>query len=256
MRVVIVDDESHALRRLGASLAGEPDVEVVARCENGVEAIDAISRLKPDAVFLDVEMPEVDGFDVIDPFIDADCPEVVFVTAYDAYAIRAFDARAVDYVLKPVERPRLAEALDRVRRRLRERRSADRVAALEALVSDLRQSRAASGRDLWVKDRDAHVRVPQAGIIWIEAERDYVRLHLSDRALMMRETMGNMEQRLDPGRFVRVHRSAIVNRDAIRRAVYDGAGRWLLRLCTGAEIRVGRRHRAALADILKQGGEA
>lgn len=245
MRVVLVDDEPHALRRLGALLAEHRDVEIVARCQGGEDAIEAVREKQPDAIFVDVFMPEVDGFGVVGPFLNDDRPEIVFVTAYDEYALRAFDARAIDYLLKPVARERLAETMDRIRARLEDRRSGDRTRALEDTINELRSARGgvendARRRDLWIRHQGRAVRVAQRDIEWIEADRDYVKFHTSETTLMRRESMKSVERRLDPDSFARVHRSAIVNINHVVRSHTVRAGYRLLYLTSGAQLRVGR----------------
>lgn len=253
MRVLIVDDEPLALRRLEIILGRRGDIEIVGACRDGEQALEAICAQKPDAVFLDVRMPLVDGFGVTEAFENAQGPAVVFVTAFDEYALRAFESRAVDYLLKPVAEERLDEAIDRLRERLAERSAGERVAELQDALDGLRAERRAAQdqthHDFWVKDRQRVVRVAHDEIEWVEAERDYVRLHVEGRSWLLRETMAHMESRLDPARFVRVHRSAIVNAARIRAARATPSGARFLKLQSGAEVRVGRSYETVVARL-------
>ncbi len=257
IRAIIVDDEPHALRRLGALLAEHRDISIIDRCSDGDAALESIAKQQPDVVFVDIDMPEIDGFDVVSPFLDENGPEIVFVTAYDEFALRAFDARAIDYVLKPIERPRLAETLERLRRRMNERGSAERAASLEETVNQLRTARAGQDarskyRDFWIKHQGRLVRVPQSDIEWIEADRDYVRFHTDARALILRETMQNLEKRLDPEMFMRVHRSSIVNITRIVRSHVTPSGFRVLHMQNEAQVRVGRMYARDVSQLLKR----
>ncbi len=254
MRVVLVDDEPLAVRRLEILLSRLNGIEIVGTRFDGESALALIREVKPDTVLLDVKMPLLDGFGVADAAGRDDGPAVVFITAHDDFAVRAFDARAVDYLLKPVDPARLAEALDRARAYLDAREAESKVAELEATLNGLREAggKVARSRDFWVKDRDRVVRVPEREIEWIEAERDYVRLHVPGRSWLVRETMQRMERELDAARFVRVHRSAIVNADAIRMTKTTSSGGRVLRLESGAEVRVGRSYEATVARLVSE----
>lgn len=252
MRAVIVDDENHALNRLSLFLSEHADVEIAARCTNGEDAIDAVDRHKPDVAFIDVEMPEMDGFELASAIASPGGPQIVFVTAFDEYAIRAFDNQAIDYLLKPVERPRLAESLKRVRRRISRDQTLQQIDELENLIEDLRHERsgspgAARYRDFWVKDSGRVVKVAQKDIHWIEADRDYLHLHLAKRQLMMRETMNHMMERLHPGMFIRIHRSTIVNTEQI--AGFETGRNGLLSavLHDGTKLSVGQTYRSQIS---------
>ncbi len=256
LRVIVIDDEPHALKRLGSMLTEHRDVDVVARCRGGEEAIDAISAKRPDAIFVDIFMPEIDGFGVVGQFLDDDCPEVVFVTAFDEYALRAFDARAIDYLLKPVRRERLAETLDRIRERIGDKRSGDRASALENTIDELRSARGGASvdarrQDLWIRHQGRAVRVAQRDIEWVEAEREYVRFHTRDTSLMRRESMKSIEKKLDPDMFVRAHRSAIVNLSHVVRSHTVRAGYRVLHMTSGTKIRVGRSYAMEITRLLK-----
>ncbi len=211
IRAVIVEDEDPARALLREYLASHPDVTIVGECANGLEAVRVITELAPDLVLLDVQMPKLDGFEVLELLEHP--PAVVFVTAFDEYALKAFDVHAVDYVLKPVGRERLASALDRVRERLRASAPAVPAAALAA---------AARPPDRFlervvVKDGpNVHV-IPVSRIDWIEGQDDYVAIHAEGRALLKNQTLAAIEAGLDPGRFVRIHRSIVLNIDRLAR---------------------------------------
>lgn len=259
MRVVIVDDEHLALRRLEHLLARAEDVEVVARCHDGESALAAIADAKPDAVFLDVKMPMLDGFGVADAIAGEDGPAIVFVTAYDEFAVGAFETRALDYLLKPIEEERLGRSLSRLRDDLRRRKTDERIAELQTVLEDLRGARTAAGlaprdAEFWIRERGRIVKLADAEIEWIEAERDYVRLHTDGRAHMLRNTMQNMEGRLDPSRFVRVHRSAIVNVAHVAAVRVTPTGGRVLQLTSGDEVRVGRSYESAVNALVTRRG--
>ena len=253
IRALLVDDEPLALRKLRRLLAGERDVQIVAECSEGREAAAAIREHVPDLVFLDIQIPELDGFEVLDTLRRDELPVIVFVTAYDEYALRAFDAHALDYLLKPVARERFRETLERARDRVRERRAAgvvdDRLLALHAE----RQAAAAPGRHLTriaVKSdgRAYFVRVEE--IDWIEAADNYARLHAGGTSHLVRETLRTLEAKLDPHVFMRVHRSAIVNVDAIRELQPWFHGDHVMILRSGARLTCSRRYDERLRQML------
>lgn len=202
LRVVIVDDEEPARLALKHDLAAEEGVEVVAECANGFEAVKAVSELGPDLLFLDVQMPKLDGFDVLD-LVGRDVP-VVFVTAYDEFALRAFEVHAVDYLLKPFTRERLAEAVARARARQTAR------PAPAALREAARPASAPLERVVIRDGPNVHV-VPVEKIDYVEAQDDYVAFRTGGRALLKEQTLADVEAQLDPRRFVRIHRSYVLN---------------------------------------------
>jgi len=211
VRVLIVDDETVARRRIRRLLAGEPDVTVVGECADGASAVRAITRDRPDVAFLDVQMPELDGFDVVQAISPKDLPAVVFVTAFDRYALRAFDVHAIDYLLKPFTRERFQTALSRARDRL-DRRGRDHNIA--ALLEHLRAKRRYPDR-VAVRAADHFIVVDWRDVDWIEAADNYVKLHLGAKQLLVRDTLTSIERQLNPDRFARIHRSAIVQLDRI-----------------------------------------
>jgi two-component system LytT family response regulator len=239
LRALLVDDEPLVRRGIRAFLADEPGVVVAGECRDGLEAVDAIRALRPDLVFLDVQMPELDGLGVLDALeTDERPPAIVFVTAYDAYALRAFEEHAVDYLLKPFDEERFRTALARARQRL----TGPRPAPLDALLRELRPAPAYAER-LLVRAGGRMVPVVVAAIDWIEAADNYARLHVGGERLALRETIRSLEARLDPRRFARIHRSTIVNLDQVRevRPLPSGDCTLLLRDGTALTLSRGRR---------------
>jgi two-component system LytT family response regulator len=244
LKVVVVDDEPIAREGLRALLAADRDVEVVAECGDGASAVETIRRTRPDIVFLDVQMPDVDGFDVLRALAGEPLPAVVFVTAYDKYALRAFDVHAVDYLLKPFHDERFAEALARAKARRGEDMSG-RIARLldERKPKVMRVLVKTSGRVLFLRADE---------IDWIEAADYYVKLHVAGKVHMLRESMAALEARLDPELFFRVHRSAIVNLERVRELQPYSRREHVLVLRDGTRLRLTRSRRERLAALLGQ----
>jgi two-component system LytT family response regulator len=256
LRVVVVDDEPHAREDLVELLTAHRGVSVAATCANGAEALAAVERLTPDLLLLDIRMPGIDGFGVVDRLDPRRMPYVVFVTAFDRFAIEAFRVRALDYLLKPVQRARLDEALTRAREQLRLRAMVDWAAALQAAARE--QSSAGVQRrgapflsEVMVRagSHDVIVRVEE--IDWIEADTYYARLHVGARSFLLRERMHVLETRLDPGRFARVHRSAIVNLSRVRSIAHDRNGDHVIVLSTGARVKASQRRWMAFRAVLR-----
>ena len=211
LRALIADDEIVARRRIRRLLTGENDVVITAECADGVAVVKAIERERPDLVFLDIQMPELDGFGVLRRIDPRELPSIIFVTAFDRYALRAFDVHAIDYLLKPFTRERFRLALERARDRILRRSSDPGLASLaEALRNPLRYLTRVA-----VRTPSRIVLVDLADVDWIEAADNYVRLHSRGREYLLRETLASLEQQLDPQRFARIHRSAIVQIDRI-----------------------------------------
>lgn len=245
LRLLLADDEPLALRRIRLALQSIPDVEVVGAAQDGVQAIDAMRQLRPDVVLLDIKMPLADGFEVANAVEDAGGPEVIFVSAFDSYAVRAFETSAVDYLVKPVEFDRLASAIDRARARRAAKDAGRRAEELAAVLEALRrESDAREGNqyesEFWIRDRGRFLRVPVAEVDRIEAERDYVRLYWEGRTLLHRVTMAHLEEKLDPRIMLRVHRSAFVNWSKLKSVRRDANGRLMAVLADGAEAPVSR----------------
>jgi len=243
--VVIVDDEPPARSRLRRLLAEHADVEVVAECADGASAVQTIESGRPDLVLLDIQMPELDGFDVLQALDLPRLPEIIFVSAFDHYALRAFGVHALDYVLKPVEADRLTEALAHARLRLADRQPA--AAGVAGLLRDVSADRPYLSR-IPVRT-DGRVRVIGVDDIdWCGAADNYVALHCGAREYLIRDTIARIERRLDPQHFVRIHRSTIVRIDSIHELVPDLHGDFAVRLKTGTVLALSRTFRAAVEE--------
>lgn len=259
LRVIAIDDEPLALRRLEWCLQDVPDVALIGKTGDPQRGLELIRSLAPDVVLLDVEMPELSGFELIDALgalDDAPMPEIVFVTAFDHFAVKAFAVSVVDYLLKPVECSRLIEALERARIRRELRDAHARVQELREIIDNLRTDRRGDARkryetELWIREGDARVRVPVEMIERLEADGDYVRLHVGQRVRLMRARLGDLADRLDPARFVRVHRSEIVRHDLISAIRRHESGRTFAVLSGGREVPVSRRYVARVAHALR-----
>jgi two-component system LytT family response regulator len=243
-RVVLVDDEPPARQTLRLLMAREKDFEVVAECSHGQEAIAAVIEERPDALFLDVRMPGVDGFEVLKQLPREGMPAVVFVTAYDRYAPQAFERHAIEYLLKPFTDERFADVVEHVRQRLRERSYAALAAKLPTYLAE--SAARSDRRQLVVKDGSRTHVLAEADITWIEAEDYYVGINARGRRILARESLKTLEDRLDPATFVRIHRSAIVNTAWIRAIEPLASGDQRLVLTDGTVLRVSRTYRAAL----------
>lgn len=264
IRTILVDDEPLAIQGLELRLAVHDDVEIIAKCQNGREAISAIKTHKPDLVFLDIQMPGFDGFSVVQGLMDVEPPLFVFVTAYSDHAIRAFEAQATDYLMKPVEESRLADTLDRVRQRLSERSSAGEAEKLKEALAEHAPEAAAeiadAGSDgvttnrfekmINIKDRGQIFRVDVDTIERIDAAGDYMCIYTGDNTLILRETMKDLEKRLDPRRFQRIHRSTIVNLDLVKEVKPHTNGECFLVLGSGANVKVSRSYRDVVARFV------
>jgi two-component system LytT family response regulator len=261
IRTIIVDDEKLAVQGLQLRLEPFTDVEVIGTCANGREAIRAIKTEKPDLVFLDIQMPGFDGFSVVKGVMEIEPPLFVFVTAYQEHAIRAFEANAVNYLMKPVDEDKLADTLDRVRTRLAEKRSAEEAKKLQDVLAEvapdamdnLSAEDDSTGRYekmINIKDRGQIFRVDVDSIEHIEAAGDYMCIYTGDNSLILRETMKDLERRLDPRVFQRVHRSTIVNLDQVKQVKPHTNGECFLVLGSGAEVKVSRSYRDVVARFV------
>lgn len=264
IRTIIVDDESLAVQGLQLRLEPFEDIEIIDTAQNGREAIRKIKTHRPDLVFLDIQMPGFDGFSVVQGLLDVEPPLLVFVTAYSEHAIRAFEAQAVDYLMKPVEPQRLADALDRVRKRLADRRAGEEAERLKEVLAEVApeaaEQMAADEPELAtanryekllnIKDRGQIFRVDVDTIERIEAAGDYMCIYTADNSLILRETMKDLEKRLDPRVFQRVHRSWIVNLGLVRQVKPHTNGECFLVLESGADVKVSRSYRDVVARFV------
>ncbi|MBE2993104.1 response regulator transcription factor [Sphingomonas sp. CFBP 13603] len=262
IRTILVDDEPLAIQGLELRLQAHEDVEIIEKCSNGREAIRAIKTHKPDLVFLDIQMPGFDGFSVVQGLMEVEPPLFVFVTAYSDHALRAFEAQAVDYLMKPVEESRLADTIERVRQRLSEKRGVEEVDRLREVLADVAPDAAADLPDgdavsanrfeklINIKDRGQIFRVDVDTIERIDAAGDYMCIYTGDNTLILRETMKDLEKRLDPRRFQRVHRSTIVNLDLVKQVKPHTNGECFLVLNSGASVKVSRSYRDVVARFV------
>jgi two-component system LytT family response regulator len=264
IRTIIVDDEPLAIQGLELRLKGFDDVEIIERCANGREAIRAIRTLKPDLVFLDIQMPGFDGFSVVAGLADIEPPLFVFVTAFGQHALKAFEAQAVDYLMKPVDVDRLGTTIERVRQRLAEKRGSEDSERLkeiltevapEAMPDDLAIDADAPAANRYekvlnIKDRGQIFRVEVADIERIDAAGDYMCIYTATETLILRETMKDLEKRLDPRKFQRIHRSTIVNLDNIKSVKPHTNGECFLVLGSNTQVKVSRSYRQVVARFL------
>jgi two-component system, LytTR family, response regulator len=251
-RAVVVDDEPLARQTLRLLLAREEDFTIVAECGHGADAIAAIRGHHPDVLFLDVQMPEVDGFEVLRRLDPGAVPAVIFVTAFDRYALQAFEQHALDYLLKPFSDERFAVVLGRTRVRLRERTFASMAARLSDLLAATATAAATppEPRQLVIRDSGRTIVIPYDDIVWIEAEDYCARIHMRGRTLLIRDTLRALSDSLERGGFVRVHRSAIANVGCIREIEPLASGDQRLTLSDGTVLKVSRTYRAQVIDAL------
>ncbi len=248
LRALVVDDEPLARQRIRHLLRRATDIDVAGECANGLEAVKAIEDQKPDLVFLDIQMPELDGFGVVEAVGAEAMPPTLFITAYDQHALRAFEVHALDYLLKPFSVERFHQALERARRWCIHQKDGTGP-NLEALIDGLRQERPWVDR-LLVKQGDRHVLVRTAAIQWIEAEDNYVRLHVEGTSHLLRQTMTGVLGRLNPAQFRRIHRSAIVNLDCIKEFQPWSGGDHLVIMRDGTKLTLSRTFRDQFGEWL------
>jgi two-component system LytT family response regulator len=249
IRAAIVDDEPLARRRIRNLLMEAPDVEVVAECANGKDAIESLEESPPDLLFLDIQMPEIDGFDVLQAIGVGRVPVVIFVTAYDQFALRAFEAHALDYLLKPFDDERFGAAVQRARERIRQQQGGDLDRRLQALLENVRGDHGYPRR-LVVPSGHRSIFVRTEHIDWIEAERNYVRVHAGARAYLLRENLTRIASALDPATFCRIHRSTIVNIDRIQSVEPLFHGEYQVVLQDGTKLTSGRSYRRSVHAIM------
>jgi len=251
IRTLIVDDEPLAREKIRTLLAGDPEIELVGECGDGTAAAAAMVKKDPDLVFLDVQMPEMDGFAALEAVGGGRMPVVVFVTAFDEYALKAFEVHALDYLLKPFDRQRFSAALRRAKERIRSDRGRALGGRVEELLGELRER----GERRWleqlvVKSKGRIFFVDLDAIERIEAAGNYVELHTEEEAHLIRGTMKRLEERLDPKRFLRVHRSHIVNLQRIREVHPWFNGDYRIVMKSGAQVTTGGAYRDALSSLL------
>jgi len=251
LRVLVVDDESLARQRIRTLVSRRDDLSIVAECATGAEAVAAIREHRPDLVFLDVQMPVMDGFDVIAK-IGADViPPVIFITAFDEYAINAFEVGAIDYLLKPVDEERFNQTVERAKSRIAERSQPALASQLGALIRQMGGAPGAGGR-IGVRVHGKVLFLDPSEIYWIQARDDVARVHLADSAYDVREPLRSLEERLPSSTFLRIHRSAIVNTGHVIEAEPFDQGDQMLVLRNGKRLTTGRSYRKAVQEFLKR----
>ena len=255
LRVALVDDEPPALRRLQMALDKAKDVQVVGQAGDGAAALELIRKGGIDVVLVDIRMPGLSGLDLVRAIDPVNAPAFIFVTAFSRFAADAFELAAVDYLLKPVEFGRLHEALERARAALSSRNARTRIAELEEVVAALRAAEVEPtdtgfADEIWVPDRGDRLRLPVSLIDWVEAERDYVRIHSRGRSFLVRKAIRKLQAELDPADFLRVHRGALVRRDRIVRLARRPGGPSAVVLQSGAEVPVARRQAAQVRKVV------
>lgn len=246
LRAIIVDDERLGRQKIRSMLAAHEDVEIVAECANGGDAVTAVRRAKPDLLFLDVQMPGADAFDVLRRLRNERIPAIIFVTAHDEYALRAFDVEAIDYLLKPFDRRRFNEALRRARKRIESGTAEAIPHRVTAALEELTQRR---WNRFVVRSHGHMVFIPTADVDWIEAEGKYVRLHAGTASHLIRASIGEIEERLDPDEFARIHRGAIVNLKRVAEMFRGFGGDYVVVLRSGEKLALSRRYWSRLKQV-------
>ncbi len=259
IRALIIDDEPLARDVIRIMLDNQPDIEIIGECGNGNEAVQIIREHSPDLVFLDVQMPDLDGFGVVKQVGIEQMPEVIFVTAYDQYAIRAFEVHALDYLLKPFDQDRFDQALHRALKQIRQEKSTDVSQRLLDLLESTTAAKHSGGAKFNAKDKYLkRMVIKESGrvffikteeIDWIEAAGDYVTLHIGPNTHMVHASMGGLEAKLAPDRFLRIHRSTIVNTDRIRELQPHANGEYFVYLDNGSKLKLSRNYRENLRSF-------
>jgi two-component system LytT family response regulator len=248
IRTLIVDDEPLARERLRQLLAEQPEIELVGECADGREAVDAIQKQSPDLIFLDIQMPELNGFEVLEAICAEPMPIIVFVTAHDKFALRAFEVHAVDYLLKPFDRERFGTALKRALQQVKHREDPARAEAQAAVLTEVQPP--ANPIDRLAVKSGGRIRILKtADILWIEAAHNYVEIHEDKQSHLLRDTISAIEQKLPPDKFVRISRSTIVNIDKVKELEPLFYGEYTLTLQNGRRLTLSRRYRRKLPQL-------
>lgn len=262
IRTLVVDDEPLAREGIMFLLAQDPEVEVIGTCADGQSALNAIRAQRPDLVFLDVQMPKRDGFEMLAELKDGERPAIIFVTAYNQYAIQAFEICAVDYLLKPFRDARVREALARAKVGIRQARGTEIGQKMDELLRQMqvlsKAGNPASAGSLPAEPADRVVLktgsdihfIKTADIIWIESQADFVKVHTTGAAQMVRETLQNLEQRVDPAKFLRIHRSSLVNLDHVKKVTPSLYGDYTVMMSDDTKLRLSRKNRGKLKQLI------
>ena len=270
LSTIIVDDEPLARKGLAVRLEAHADIKIVQQCCNGREAVESIKKQRVDLMFLDIQMPGLNGFQVIQEIVEQqlNMPMIIFVTAFDQYAIKAFEVHAIDYLLKPADEERLAQALDKIRQQNKNQVDSLHKTKLVRLVSDVtgndcekilselanneNVSLSAYSDILAIKDAGSVTRVPVKNILWIDAAGDYMCVHTPEQTHILRKTMKELEQCLDPKLFIRSHRSTIVNKNYIEKFCSQLNGEYYLVMNNGKELKVSRSYKEKVKNVINQ----
>ena len=260
IRTLIVDDEPLARQNIRVLLKEDAEIELLGECGSGAEALKAIEKQSPDLVFLDIQMPEMSGFDVLDRIEAGKVPAIIFVTAFDQYAIKAFEVHALDYLLKPFDDARFEKALRQAKSQIEQREINQLSKRLIALLEDRDRSSDKTARGgylsrLMIKSASRVFFLKVDEIDWIEAADYYVKLHVGRKSHLLRETMGDMEVKLDPEKFLRIHRSAIVNLDRVKEMHAHFNGEYVVLLHDGTQLKLSRSRREQLQQLLNISGK-
>ncbi|HZG52267.1 MAG TPA: LytTR family DNA-binding domain-containing protein [Pyrinomonadaceae bacterium] len=251
IRTLIIDDEPLARERLKRFLAGERDLELIGECAEGHEAVAAIRALRPDLVFLDIQMPELDGFGVLKSIGVGEMPAVIFVTAYDRYALQAFDVNALDYLLKPYNRERFHKAVERARAQLSNGAKGELDERLLSLLKNFKSEPPRHLERLMIKSSGRVFFLRTQELDWIEAEGNYLRVHVGREAHLLRETMNRLASKLDPDKFLRIHRSTLVNIERIKELQPLFSGDYVVILRDGKQLTLSRSYRDKLLELFE-----
>ncbi|MBP8824523.1 MAG: response regulator transcription factor [Flavobacteriales bacterium] len=252
IRTIVVDDEPAARTRLVRLLATDPEIEVVAECRNGTEALEAIRTQAIELVYLDIQMPQTNGFEVAQKLLGTQAPFVIFVTAHDRYALKAFDVRAVDYLLKPYDDDRFFISLARAKDFIEMRDNKRLTGRLMDLMQDHLKTHQEFTEVFTIKEKGREYRVPVKDILWLQAEGNYIVLEAKARRYLLRMTMNMVESDLDPARFVRIHRSFVVNMAHVRSSRYSGNNEFTFTMSNGKHLLSGRSYKEAVARLLAE----
>ncbi len=252
IRTIIVDDEPAARARIARLLAQDAEVELVAECRNGMEALEAVNKHRPDLIFLDVQMPQMNGIETLDRIEDDRKPFVIFVTAYDQYALKAFDRNAVDYLLKPYDDDRFFSSLEKAKKHMDMRMSSKLTGKLMDLMREHMHAKSEYTEQFLIRDKGREYKVSVDDIVFLRAEGNYLCLQLKDKNFLYRMTMNAVETDLDPARFLRIHRSYIVNTAHIRNTRYSGNNEFIFSMANGERIVSGRSYKEQIAKALQE----
>jgi two-component system, LytTR family, response regulator len=252
IRTLIVDDEPAARARIGRLLQQDPEIELVGECRNGLEAVEAVHKHRPDLLFIDVEMPQMNGFEVVKKLNGDRVPFVVFVTAHDQYALRAFDVNAVDYLLKPYDDERFMTSLNKAKKHIDMRTNSQLTGKLMDLMREHMHAKSEFTETFVIKEKGREYRVPVDEIIYLRAEGNYLHLQLKDKHHLYRMTMNAVETELDPTRFLRIHRSYIVHNAHVRSSRYSGNNEFIFTMDNGERIISGRSYKEQIAKALQE----